>query len=221
MSDTDQGSLNAAAVASLTATISAERLSTYLIAAGHDPERALRLYMWNAQVGEAFHVPIQAVEVGLRNRINAALVAGFGADWWQEPNFLKIADDERRGDLDVVLRRIRNRKLPQATGQVVAGLSFGFWVGMLQGRYNPPIWGGLLRTTFPDLPPDRSRRSLAIAIGNIAFVRNRIWHHEPIINRDLSKDYSTVVQVLEWICPTKCRWVQPHCRVPELLRSKP
>jgi hypothetical protein len=51
--------------------ISQDRFTTYLKAAGHDPERALALYLWNAQIGEAFHLPIQAVEVALRNSINA------------------------------------------------------------------------------------------------------------------------------------------------------
>ncbi len=221
MTDGVQQTLNDSAITTLTETISPDRLSTYLSASGHNPERALRLYMWNAQVGEAFHVPIQAVEVGLRNRINSALVATYGANWWENESFLGIANDERRGDIETVLRRIRNRDLQQSTSQVVAGLSFGFWVGMLQGEYNPPIWGAHLRTTFPSLPVTRGRKSLAKSAGDVAFVRNRIWHHEPIFKRDLSKDYATVTELLAWICPAKAQWVQPHCRVPALLRSKP
>jgi hypothetical protein len=221
MADADQDAFNKTDIAGLTATISPERFNTYLIAAGHEPARALRLYMWNAQVGEAFHVPIQAVEVSLRNRANAALVAAFGPDWWQAQPFLDIANADRRDDLEVVRRRIKNRKLPLVTGQIVAGLSFGFWAGVLHGSYNPPVWGGLLRATFPNLPANRGRKSLHKSAGDIAFVRNRIWHHEPIFKRDLSKDYATVMEMLEWICPIKAQWVQPHCRVPELLMAKP
>jgi hypothetical protein len=110
MADAVQDAFNGTDVAGLTATISPERFNTYLIAAGHDPARALRLYMWNAQVGEAFHVPIQAVEVSLRNRVNAALVAVFGPDWWQAQPFLDMADDERRGNLEEVQRRISRRR---------------------------------------------------------------------------------------------------------------
>lgn len=201
--------------------ISEERLGTYLIAAGFDADRALRLYVWNAQIGEAFHLPIQAVEVGLRNRMNGALSARFGGEWWRNSEFLAVLDDDRRADLDLVLRRIRNRKLPLATGQVVAGLSFGFWVGMLQPRYNPPIWGGRLHASFPGLPRTRNRGSLAAAVQRTAWLRNRIWHHEPIIKLDLSGEHATVMTALEWICPTKAAWVRPHCRAPVLLRQKP
>jgi hypothetical protein len=61
-------------------TLSQARLGTYMLAAGHDEARALALYQWNALLGEAFHLPIQSVEIALRNRINAVLVAAFGAE---------------------------------------------------------------------------------------------------------------------------------------------
>lgn len=202
-------------------TISDERLSTYMSASGHNPGRALELYMWNARVGGAFHTLIQATEVGLRNCINHALKAQFGHEWWKDDTFSKIVDDDRKIDIDQVLRRIRNRKLPLGTGQVVAGLSFGFWVGLLDGRYNPPLWGKHLRSSFPHLPVGRSRKSLDQSARDVATLRNRISHHEPLIKRDISKDYSNVTTLLSWICPITLTWARGHCGVPELLRNKP
>jgi len=192
-----------------------------LTAAGYHPERGLKLYLWNAKVGEAFHMPIQAVEVGLRNRINLSLKQLYGDDWCKNLGFLAIIDQDRHGDLDVVLRRIHHRGLKPGNGQIVAGLSFGFWVGLLQARYNPPMWGSHLRVSFPDLPKDRSRKSLAAKAGEIATFRNRISHHEPIFKRDLSKDYQSTMEFLTWISPSKAEWIRPHCRVPEVLRQKP
>lgn len=196
-------------------------MDTYLIAAGHDEQRAARLYIWNAKIGESFHIPIQAVEVGLRNRINHALKNKYGDDWWKEKAFISLADQERKADLAIVLKRIRNRKLDECNSQVVAGLSFGFWVGMLAPRYNPEIWSAHLKASFPHLPDTRKRKSLAASAGQIATLRNRIAHHEPLIKRDLSSDYQRVMTMIEWICPTKLAWIKPHCRVPSLLRTKP
>ena len=71
--------------------------------------------------------------------------------------FLKIADHERKIDIENVIKRIRNRKLPLITGQLVATLSFGFWAGVLQPRYNPYVWSLLLRGSVRDLPPDKTR----------------------------------------------------------------
>lgn len=208
-------------IETLRPVISVGRLGTYLVAAGFDPSRALQLYIWNARVGEAFHLPIQAVEVGLRNRINDALLAEFGGDWWKDERLLALLDAERQGDIALVLRRIRNRGLAEETGQVVAGLSFGFWVGMLQGQYNRDIWSRHLRSAFPDFPDSRNRKSLAAAAGRVAYIRNRISHHEPVIKLDLAKENATLMELLGWICPHKLEWIRPHCRVSSLLAEKP
>jgi hypothetical protein len=106
-------------------------------------------------------------------------------------------------------------------GQVVAGLSFGFWVGMLQRRYNPPIWSKHLRHSFPFLPPKIGRDDILDKARKVATLRNRISHHEPLISRDISGDYANVMEFLGWLCPTKIKWIRTHCRLPEVLRQKP
>ena len=206
---------------SLRPSMSADRLGTYLTAAGFDQERALRLYVWNAYIGEAFHLPIQGVEVALRNSVNTALCRKFTTDWWSSPDYLAIADRTRKADIETAIRRIRNRGRPCITGQVVANLSFGFWVGMLQRRYNPTIWSSQLRVAFINLPIERNRHDLAASAKRVADLRNRIWHHEPIFRMDLSDEYRAVMELLNWLCPIKNRWLRPQCRVPQLLRQKP
>lgn len=221
MTAIDQQTLSEEQLRALYRVLSPERMTTYLVAAGRDDSRAMRLYIWNARVGEAFHIPIQAVEVGLRNCVNHALVSQFGPDWWQDPRYLALIDFDRQNDLDLVMRRIRNRNLQRVTGQIVAGLSFGFWVGMLQARYNIEIWSRQLRVAFPHFPEGRARKSLAKVASDIATLRNRISHHEPLIKRSLLDDYKDVMMMLGWVCPTKLEWVRPHCRLPDLVRQKP
>jgi|SRR5579862_1359004 len=194
----DQGNLKKKAEeAALLRSISVDRFSTYLVAAGHDPTRGLDLYIWNAAIGEAFHTPIQGVEVALRNSVNYGLIKEFGDDWWKDKRLAGLLDEERTGDLSQVLRRITNRKLTLCNGQVVAGLSFGFWVGMLSRRYNPQIWSKHLRYAFPFLPAGIGRDDVFSTAGKVAFLRNRISHHEPLINRDISADYKVVLSFLE------------------------
>lgn len=216
-----QQGINAQETASILRTISPGRFETYLLAAGYDQTRALELYLWNAQIGEAFHIPIQAVEVALRNCVDCGLRSEFTPNWWENKTFVALLDDERKIDLEQVLRRIRNRNLELYIDQVVAGLSLGFWVGILQGRYYPPIWSRHLRSAFPDFPQNRAIKSLAIRAGEIAYLRNRIWHHEPLIKRDISLDFGNVMEMLEWLSPATVKWIRPCCRVPTLLRQKP
>lgn len=201
--------------------ISPLRLGTYLNAAGHDADKALRLYLWNARIGEAFHIPIQSVEVGLRNRVSDGLSAAFGPDWWQDAGYLALADAKRQADLSQAIQRLNRKGKALSTGQLIASLSFGFWIGMLHKRYNPTIWSKHLATAFPSLPAGVNRIRLHSEASEIAELRNRIWHHEPIFYRNLMGDYSRCMAVLNWLCPTKASWVKPYCRVPTVIRERP
>lgn len=202
-------------------SLSLRRFETYLKAAGHNTERALRLYLWNARLGAAFHLPIQAVEVSLRNRINTVLVAEFGPNWWQEAQFLGLADHDRKRDLDTVKSRTSRRGAELDTDQVVASLSFGFWAGMLHRRYNPQIWGRHLASGFPDLPADIDRDKLHQAVIKVARLRNRISHHEPLIKTNVMQHLQETMTLLRWLCPSTAAWIRPHCDVPKVIREKP
>ncbi len=167
------------------------------------------------------HANPKTTEVALRNSVGKALVSQFGLEWWKSETLLGLFDRERTADLQLAEKRIVARKRPLEGDQLVASLSFGFWVGLLQPRYNPPIWGRHLRRCFPHLPITETRGSLFEAARDISFLRNRISHHEPIFKRDLSKDFATTMTLLRWISPATHDWVKPHCRVPQLLRAKP
>ena len=180
----------------LWATLSRPRMAQYLEATGEDRERALQLYVWNARIGAEFHFCIQTCEVALRNRIGAILRAEFGDTWFREAAYLALIDDGRQADLDQAATRIRNRKQALTNDQVVATLSFGFWVGMLEPRYNPAIWAAHLRAAFPGLPDGRARTSVHQSAVSALTLRNRIFHHEPLISLDLSKTHSDISNLL-------------------------
>lgn len=217
MPDEDQYILNDR----LRQTLSPDRLGTYLMAVGFDEAKALKLYIWNAFIGDAFHLPIQAGEVALRNWINCALHNCFGEEWWREREFLALTGHEREADLEAAKRRIHNRNSTLCTGQIVANLSFGFWTGLLAPRYNPQIWSRELRVVFPHLPAGVNRYDLANRAQRVNLLRNRIWHHEPVFKMDILKEFSATMEFVEWICPAKLKFIKPHCRVPALMRLKP
>lgn len=91
-------------------TLSPRRMAKYFEASGEDRERALRLYLWNAQIGAALHLSVQTCEVALRNRIDGVLCAMFGGQWFAAEEFLAIASEDRQADLKQARDRIRNRK---------------------------------------------------------------------------------------------------------------
>jgi hypothetical protein len=73
---------NDAVLDALVASLSPERIATYVAATGGDRERAVRLYTWNTAVSAAFYGPLQGLEVALRNAMHRELVAGYGPGWY-------------------------------------------------------------------------------------------------------------------------------------------
>lgn len=84
----------------LVASISLDRFSRYLQAAGGDRQLAIALYRWNIACSASFYGPLQSLEVTLRNGLHEALTRRFGqADWWDHPSLL-LADIHRAAVAD-------------------------------------------------------------------------------------------------------------------------
>jgi len=192
-----QQALSSNAQIAILRVLSRPRFQTYMTAAGHDVDLAWRLYLWNARVGEAFHLPIQTAEVGLRNSIDVVLIQLFGPDWGANRQFELLLDQRAQADLGVVKQRLKNKGRQANNGQIVASLSFGFWVALLHRKYNPQIWSQHLQTGFPNKPSTVDRHQLFVRAGEINKLRNRISHHEPIIGSDISKRYSEITEFLD------------------------
>lgn len=205
----------------LKGTMSDARLATYLVAAGHDDDRALEIYRWNVKLGESFHLPIQAVEIALRNRIDAVLCSHFCGDWWRDAAFEGIATCKQKAQIQETRQRISRRGADMVTGQIVAGLSFGFWVSMLDKRFFPTVWSKSLATAFPHLPKSIERQEVQTTMRRIADFRNRIWHHEPIFKDNTTARYSDCMTALGWLSMPKKQWVKPQCTVMSVVRAKP
>jgi len=208
-------------IASLGNIVSQERLGKYINAAAHKPDVAIRLYVWNTRVGEAFFSPIQAIEVCLRNRIATAFADEYGPDWWQDNRFLGTVGRKGVDNIEDVKNRLRRARKPIETNRIIADLSFGFWVNGVGGRFNPDVWSSRLYTFMPDLPATIDRRLFHDRVEKVADLRNRIFHHEPIFNEDISKRYSDCLELLGWLSQEKRAWLKPYFRVAEVMRQKP
>ena len=203
---------------SLRTALSEERLSTYRRAAGWDEARALRLYLWNAEMGAAFLPLLGTAEVALRNAVEGRLAEAYGAQWWEETGFLDLLGAPGAGTLRRAVRRVRADGTV-ARGRLVADLSFGFWATMLAEKY-ARLWT-VPRASFPGLPEGFGRGDLDAAAQDVRALRNRVSHHEPLIRRDLSRDYGRAMDLLRWTAPEVAAWLRPELRVMRLLREKP
>ena len=215
-------------LASLRDLISRPRFQTYLRACGGDQVRAMRLYEWNLTASAAFMVPLQITEVALRNAVADAIVRTHGTDWPRNRGF-RITLGQRRSqykpdqDLDQVVRRL-DRSGGYSPGKAVAELSFAFWQEMFTKRHDQAIWNAHLHAVLPNAPipnVQAMRRWAFDEIGGVRRLRNRIAHHEPIIERDLGVDYDRIRDVASWRNPEAGIWIDRSSQVRDLLAARP
>ncbi|WP_043619604.1 hypothetical protein [Nonomuraea candida] len=197
--------------------ISVPRFAPYLGAFPSDHLIAWNLYQWNIEVSQAFYGPLNLLEVSLRNAEHDRLRARFGRDDWWRVAPLDAYDADKITVAESQLRR-KGVRSPSADA-VVAELSFGFWVSLLNRRYDRHLWVPALHAAFPHY---RGRReALRDKLDAMLRLRNRIMHHEPIHHRHLAADHAKICLLLGYIEPEIVSWLRVFDRVPEVLARRP
>jgi hypothetical protein len=199
--------------------ISQERLTKYMTAAGGDAEFALEIYGWNIQISEAFFPILSAAEVCLRNTVSARVIQEYGYQWWENAQFHSLIGPTGKG----IVLRTRNKLSKDGvvtSGRMIAELTFGFWVQMLRAENVPDLWTPL-HTHFADLPATVSYDEFYSRCDEVAKFRNRIFHHEPIIQRDILREYGKILELTKWTSADKGEWIQKYSRVATVARTKP
>jgi len=204
----------------LEVSLSPERMATYIVAAGGDREKALRLYTWNTAVSAAFYGPLQGLEVAVRNAMHRQLSAVYGPDWYENPQCRLDAGAINR--VAGVKTDLGRQGYPVDPPHVVAGLAFGFWVSLLgrggsmagvgttRANYEMTLWRPALHRAFPHIR--KPRADVHRPLDYLRTFRNRIAHHEPIFSRHLEADYRSILEVAGWICPSTRDWIAHHSR---------
>lgn len=208
----------------LEATLSRERLGTYLRETDGDREKAVRLHVWNTEVSAAFYGPLQTMEVAFRNAAHRALAGQYGSTWHDNGNV--GLDKGARVRIAMTRQKLVRDSHRDAPHRVVSSLSFGFWVSPLgsggrlgngnKANCEMTIWRPALRDAFPCC--DKLRRKDAHRpLEALRKLRNRIAHHEPIFSGALKDDHERILEVAGWISPNIRAWIRRHSRVPEIL----
>lgn len=163
--------------------LSADRLQKYVVAAGHDEDRALRLYEWNANVNAALLHDFAHFEVGVRNLYDRGLMLSLRpgeTHWLEDVPLRRLYPDpspgNQRSRRDV--QKARNRLGGQGAppGGILAEMTFGFWAMMTAHRLGTTVWPYLDQV----LPPQTDRAELHDRMMDLSRARNRVAHHEPV-----------------------------------------
>ena len=217
--------------------LSAGRFSTYLAAAGGSRSRALELYEWNAQLSAAFLHDLSHLEVGLRNACDRRLTAATlpGDEHWTEPATLlrlfpvvmrKDRATGRLRDVNKIARgnveraRINAAASPQAPplpGKVVAELMFGFWTYLFADAHEKTIWVPRLHKAFP---AGTDRNALNDALAALRDFRNRVAHHENILN-GAESERRRIIYVIRLLSTDALAHIKANSEVSLILAKRP
>ena len=207
-------------LAALREAISPARLTTYLRHAHGNARQALELYAWNMRAGAALHPILHANEVALRNAVNRALESQFGAQWPYSQGFLRNLPAHERATFEGSRRKLEKTRGVQrlSTGDVVAGQTYYFWVSMLTSRFEQRVWQREFARSFPCAPPHIDRAVVHASAESIRLLRNRIAHHEPLLNYHLAGAYRRALAMIRWISPEKAAWAVVRWPAPDTLQ---
>ncbi len=208
--------------------LSAARLETFEIASaakGDEDLAALNLYAWNARVSAALLAPLHICEIVVRNAVAEAIEHVYGHGWPWSPGFERSLPDPMR-EWSARREIIGARRNFRATGKVIPELKFVFWQNMLTQRHDLRLWVPFLHEVFPNIgrsaPVAHLRHAIYLDLKVLRELRNRIAHHEPILNRDLMADYQRMVRLVGRRCGITSAWMGRVCGdVPQLIEQRP
>lgn len=159
------------------------------------------------------------LEVVLRNAIDISLSKFYDEPSRGIPWFLchPPMNEETAGSVDAVRERLRAQH-HDTRHQVVAGLSFGFWSGMLGRRYEE-LWRSTLHQAFPRSPG--TRKQVMSEVEGIRKLRNRLAHHDSMLSIDIPFEMRRVMKVADFISADAAAWLRQIDRSTEVYRQRP
>lgn len=177
-------------------SISPQRFSTYesiysQIVPSHDTSSKhdeIMFYMNIQKIYSHFFIPVQVLEVTLRNRIHNAKSIHYGTDYWFElllaESFCsyvtnKIFNDTQKQALsDYKKHHMRHRVLMPE--DYIGRLNFGYWVELLQAAYRQTLfWQTKIDVVFP-CRGKSNIGSIYDSMRRVKSIRNRLYHYEPL-----------------------------------------
>jgi len=192
--------------------LSGERFGSYLAWAGGQRDRALALYALNTRLCECFYVPLQMLEITLRNRIHRILSEASG-DHWFDLDAYRL-NPRQIGMIAGARADLAENRKPATPGAIVAAVTFGYWTSFLGTEYET-LWQMRLHAIARrEDGKGLRRKDFAAPLGPIRMLRNRVAHHEPIVYWDLPKHHAAIARLTRWLSPVAADWASLHDRFP-------
>lgn len=208
----------------LSGAFSSQRLEKYINLYNGDVMKVAAHYKANIALSESLYTSLSVFEVTLRNALSKELERMMGRKDWYSVFPSNPALKSLTSEVTVAIRHISQRGEMVSPDKIIAELTFGFWVTLLNSEYELSLWKSL-RLAFPHMPKkDRKRKNVSSPCNALRKLRNRVFHHESICwDLDYITDiHNRLVMVLGWINTDMPLWldeVDHFCKVVDEIRN--
>lgn len=176
-----------------------------------DEKKAMIHYYCNIELAESFYSTLSVLEVSLRNAISRELERMCGREDWYEIFYSIEELSSLNYYIEQAKKHVSNRSEEIIPSKIIAELTLGFWVSLLNSEYERVLWK-YLRKAFPCMPKkQRQRKNLSTPLNTIRRFRNRVFHNESICwNLEMvSSIHKSIKDVIGWINKDLPDWVKP------------
>lgn len=188
---------------------SEKRMERYFILYPNDESKAVKHYQSNIKLTEAFYTSLSVLEVALRNALSRELKTMTGREDW----YAIFANTPGLTNLNKYItqasKQIAGRHEQITTSKIIAELTLGFWVSLLNAEYERLLWKDL-RRAFPYIPKkERKRKNVSAPLNRFRAFRNRVYHNESICwnMKRVQEIHDELLLILEWINKDLPEWL--------------
>lgn len=199
--------------------VSPDRLQPYLDAVNGSRDLAVELYAWNVEVSGALWSLIAPVEVAVRNAMARELQAlrsatSARARWFNHDPWFTLR--QRQAIRDAKLK-VRGKGL--TSGRLIAQLTFGFWVSLVDPGHAQALWIPGLHQAFPNSPG--GHKAVRGKLGWVNDLRNDIAHHNRLFDRNILRTEEELVRTAYWVDPELADWLADASTVRRVNAERP
>ena len=222
--------------AALIKLLGKSRFQPYLDESKKDKALACELYMWATQLAGAFHSQLSFVEIALRNSLDSCIKVwnrkqGYPEDWTGE----KGLADPLYSLIGKEIREARKRFSsnikkgdPPTHDDVIAQLTFGTWVKIIYVKRNnnsnakqQKLWRDGLYQAFQLGSDDSQRENIGKKLNDLRRLRNRVAHHENLLQVNIQSKINQIYSVLTAIDPDYRKLAHSQSTLRELKNKDP
>lgn len=185
--------------------------------------------IYNVKISATFYPALAFVENSLKNSICNAIDKLICKDWLvKEINQQKLLSDKEYTKLIEAKNKIKKANKKITNNRLISELTFGFWVHLCTKSYKPKFWDkkGFFETVFPNYVQEKGLRKIAPIQNDLLAIlrlRNRIFHHEMIINRNQTpqEQYQLVLNILHLLSADVEKLLNSISRFQDIIIQKP